>query len=431
MSCSSLINPICVIPNVLSGLTGAATSGVLDGIAHAIQSGIGSLVSETIAWWIKIPSPDLASEPAISRMQQWILPITIAVAVGCMIAAGARMALTRKATPLLDIGGGLATLAAATTLGLTAATLLLQAGDAWSNWILQVSTGGQFDQRMIILLSLSHGSPAVVVVLGVVVIVLAALQAILMLFRQAALVILAGVLPLAAAGSLGPLTRGWIRKVASWMLALIFYKPAAAAIYATAFTLIGTGTSARTVLTGFAMVLLSLVAMPVLIKFFTWTTGAVGGQSGGGQWMGAAVSGVAAAGAMRGSFGGSSASDQASYISSSLGSSSSASPQGAGPAAGPNGGANAPSSTSSFPNGGAATPPGTASTASAGTAGSTAAGAPPWGGGASGTAGAAAPAAATGAAAGPAGVAAAQALAQGAKAAADTATGAMGAGEQP
>ena len=37
-----------------------------------------------------------------------------------------------------------------------------------------------------------------------------------------------------------PATRGWFRRVSGWMLALIFDKPAAAAVYATAFTMIGT-----------------------------------------------------------------------------------------------------------------------------------------------------------------------------------------------
>ena len=78
-------------------------------------------------------------------------------------------------------------------------------------------------------------------VFGLIAIVLSMVQAMLMLFRQAALIILAGVLPLAAAGSVAPLTRPWIRKVTAWMLALICYKPAAAAVYATAFTMIGSG----------------------------------------------------------------------------------------------------------------------------------------------------------------------------------------------
>ena len=114
-----------------------------------------------------------------------------------------------------------------------------------------------------------------VLVLGLIAILISAAQAILMLFRQASLVILAGVLPLAAAGTLTPATRTWFKKVTGWMLAIIFYKPAAAAVYAAAFTLIGTGKGAGTVLMGFAMVGLSLLALPVLMRLFTWTTGQV------------------------------------------------------------------------------------------------------------------------------------------------------------
>ena len=180
-------------------------------------------------------------------MQHWLLPVTAAVAAAGVIAAGARMAITRRAGPLLDVTGGLLALAAAATVGIAIPALLLKAGDAWSAWILQVSTGGQFTQRLTLALQLGgHVAPAVVLVFGIVAILLALVQAALMLFRQAALVILAGALPLAAAGTVAPMTRTWIRKVTSWMLALICYKPAAAAVYAAAFTMIGSGGSPQT-----------------------------------------------------------------------------------------------------------------------------------------------------------------------------------------
>ena len=175
-----------------------------------------------------------------------------------MIVAGGKMALTRKANPLIDAGSGLVTIAATSAVGVLLPTLLLQAGDAWSNWVLNASTGGQFGARLTSLLSMTGlAAPAVVVVLGIVAIIISALQAMLMLFRQGALVVLAGTLPLAAAGTLTPATRPWFQKVTGWMLALIFYKPAAAAVYAAAFTMIGTGKDVRTILTGFAMVLMS------------------------------------------------------------------------------------------------------------------------------------------------------------------------------
>jgi hypothetical protein len=143
----------------------------------------------------------------------------------------------------------------------------------------------------------------VIVVLGIVAIVLSAFQALLMLFRQGALVVLAGALPLAAAGTLTPATRPWFKKVAGWMMALIFYKPCAAAVYAAAFTMAGTGKNLTTILAGLAMIALSLVALPTLMRFFTWTTGQVENSSGGG-FMQTALSSVTAIGAMRGYSGG-------------------------------------------------------------------------------------------------------------------------------
>ena len=231
MVCNTLIDPVCIITQVFGSAAGGVAGGFLGGIAEAIITGIRWIVVNTATWWIQVPSPDLAGEPAVARIQQWLLPVTAAVAVAAVIAAGARMALQRRASPLLDVTGGLLALAAATTLGTIVPALLLRAGDSWSTWILQTTTGGHFAQRLTGVLSLNGiAAPVIVLVLGIVAIVLSTVQAILMLFRQVSLVVLAGVLPLAAAGSVAPMTRPWIRKVTTWMLALIFYKPAAAAV---------------------------------------------------------------------------------------------------------------------------------------------------------------------------------------------------------
>ncbi len=323
--CDTLIEPACaVVSHVIGSATAAAAGDVLSSLASATSAGVRWAVVNTAAWWVTIPSPNLTAEPAITAIQAWLLLVTAAVAIAGMIAAGARMAIARRAKPLLDVTSGLLTLAAATTVGTVVPALLLKAGDAWSSWVLQASTGGQLAQRMAEVLTLGNtAAPAVVLIFGTIAIVLALVQAVLMLFRQAALVILAGVLPLAAAGSIAPLTRPWIRKISSWMLALIFYKPAAAAVYATAFTFIGSGRDPRTVLMGFVMLLLSVITLPALMKFFTWTTGTVAGSGGGGQLLGAAAVGAVAVGTMRTSAGGAGgpAQDQAAYLSTRLGAS--------------------------------------------------------------------------------------------------------------
>lgn len=321
MPCDPILFPACL---VIGGAQSAAQSAissaagdVLSGIAAAIEAGIRWIVVNTATWWVQSPSPNLAGEPAVGAIQRWLLPVTAAVAIGAVIAAGARMAITRRANPLLDVTGGLMTLAAATALGTIVPALLLRAGDAWTTWILQVSTGGQFTQRLELVLNLGGtAAPAVVIVFGIAAIILSLVQAVLMLFRQTALIILAGVLPLAAAGSIAPLTRPWFKKITAWMLALICYKPAAAAVYATAFTMFGSG-GPRTAVMGFVMLAMSIVALPALLRFFTWTTGTIASSGGGGQLLGGAAMGLVAMGAMRS--GGSRAQDQAAYLDSRLG----------------------------------------------------------------------------------------------------------------
>jgi hypothetical protein len=425
MACPVLLDPACVVGKVVGSAAGsaagAAANDALSGIASAIQSGVAWITANSVSWWVQVPSPDLASEPAIARLQQWMLPVAVAVAVFGMLVAAAKMALTCRANPLVDVGSGLVTIAATSAVGVLLPTLLLKAGDAWSDWVLNAAAGGQFGARLTDLLAMTGvAAPAVVLILGIVAIIISAIQAMLMLFRQGALVVLAGTLPLAAAGTLTPATRPWFRKTTGWMLALIAYKPAAAAVYATAFTLTGTGKDIRTTLTGFTMVILSLLALPVLMRFFTWTTGAVAESAGGGGVLQTALGGAIAIGALRGSSGGSggtSASEQARQTSAQLGP----------PASGPSGSqppgagvrqAGVPAPGPAAPAGSSSTPSG----AAAATAGSRAAAAP--GGTAAASSSGAGPSSAAGAAGGPAGMTAAG-LAAGATGARRKATEAM------
>ena len=116
---------------------------------------------------------------------------------------------------------------------------------------------------------------------------------------------------------------------------------------------------------GFAMVAMSLLALPVLMRLFTWTTGQVADSAAGGGFLQTALSGAVALGALRGSFGGSGgsgAAEQARLISAQLG------PSGSGPS-----GAQAPGTGVRQP----AAPPARAQRPGAGASGMPAARLPP------------------------------------------------------
>src|SRR5260370_9378962 len=117
MSCPVLVSPACVVVKaVIAPVAGSAASGALNGIASSIQSGVAWIVTNSIDWWVRVPSPDLAAQPAVGRLQQWMLPLAVAVAVLSLTIAGSKMALTRKPNPLIDAGTGPAIIAATSAI---------------------------------------------------------------------------------------------------------------------------------------------------------------------------------------------------------------------------------------------------------------------------------------------------------------------------
>lgn len=310
--CTTVLDPQCVqtvdhhdggghafgVP--LPDIAAEAGGNVLDSLAKAVTSAVKWFVTQSSSWWVQSPSPNLEAEPAVARLHELMQPLTIAVAVGALLVVAAKLTLLRRATPLIDAGTGLAVLAVVSVLGVVLPNRLLEWGDHWVSWALDASGSSGFATKMTNLMISGQGVPAVlVVILGLLALFIGIIQALLLVLRGAAIVLLAGMLPLAAAGMMTGATKGWFKKVAGWMLALIFYKPAAAAVYATAFTFVGNGQNLQTKLAGFAMMLLSLIAFPVLLQFFTWTTGNVSSGPGGGI-VNSLMGGLTAIGALRG-----------------------------------------------------------------------------------------------------------------------------------
>jgi len=107
-----------------------------------------------------------------------------------------------------------------------------------------------------------------------------------MLVRVGVVTIFAGLLPLAAAGTGTQTGMDYFKRISSWLLAFVIYKPAAATVYASAFLLIGDGKDATSVLSGLFMLVLSIVALPAMLRLVTPMVGAAvaaGAGAGGGM----------------------------------------------------------------------------------------------------------------------------------------------------
>lgn len=242
------------------------------------------------------------------------------LAILSVIIGGIRMAWEQRAQPGKDVIQSLITLVVVSGAGLAVITLAVTAADAFSVWVLNgatdcdVSAAGAsqcFGTNIAAMVALTSTSPIGLIgilVLGTIALLMTYVQVALMVVRGGLLVILAGVLPLTASFTNTQMGKQWFGKIIGWTLAFILYKPAAALIYAAAFSLTGTdafqkdGGGIWSILTGLALMLMALIALPALLRFVAPMTGVLagGGASGmalaGGAGM---VSGELATGAVR------------------------------------------------------------------------------------------------------------------------------------
>ncbi|WP_314455841.1 hypothetical protein, partial [uncultured Microbacterium sp.] len=242
------------------------------------------------------------------------------LAILSILVAAGRMVWTQRAGELRTLARSVLTLIAVAGAGLVVIRLATQAGDAFSIWILNNSTNcdvtnGEsncFGTNVFAMINLTATSPIGLIglfFLGMLAVLMTYVQIALMIFRGAMLVVLAGIFPVAAAATNTEIGQQWFKKAMAWTLAFILYKPAAAIVYAIAFRMTGTdlfksdGTGLFQIVTGLALMLIALVALPALMRFLVPAVASVGGGGGGAGLLlgGAAIAGAGdiATGAIR------------------------------------------------------------------------------------------------------------------------------------
>ncbi len=419
---------LCDVPGVnlgcdaVGGAIGSAAGSVFDAAAQKLAQGLGDATKALVTFWTDLPMPQLstASGP-VAQLQSMTYWLSGFVAVLSLLIAAGRMAWSRSGEPAGRAVRGLLTLIVASGAGVAAINALGYFGDQYSQWILNRSADGDLGGRLAKLAAITSvpGMGSGLVLIVALVAILASLaQMGLMLVRIGVVTMLAGTLPLSAAGTSTATGQAWFARVMAWLLAFIVYKPAAATVYASAFLLIGKGQDAASVLSGLFLMILAIVALPALLRLLTPAVAAATSS-------GAAGGAAAAAGVTALATGARMAADR----SSSRASSPSAGPQQPGLVTGSAGSPGGPTGGSAS---GGTTIPGPRGGGGGGGGGGEATAAAPAGGGGSAAAGSSAGAAATAGTAAATGGAAvvvrgvakgAQAGVNGAKSAASNATG--------
>lgn len=276
-------------------------------LAKAIMEGMSQMVTTLSTFWVKMPTANLTTadgtKPSVpvTFLQDELATWTMTLAVLAVILGGIRMIWEQRGAPLKDLLRSLLTLTLVSGLGLGTIAILVVAADAFSTSIIDASTDGKgFAQAMNVLIQTNQTGVGVfiLIILGLVGLIASLVQIVLMVVRTGMLVILAGILPTTAAFTNTEMGRQWFQKAVGWTIAFILYKPAAAVVYAVAFKLMGASAGGDVLLgsiTGFALMIVALLALPALMRFVTPMVGAVASGSGGGA---AAAAGAVATGAV-------------------------------------------------------------------------------------------------------------------------------------
>lgn len=280
------------------------------------------MVADLGTLWVRIGTPNLTStgggsapSDPVAFIQTHLWWYMTALAVLGVLVGSARMAWQQRAEPGRDVLKGLAVYVAVSGAGVATIALLVSAADDFSTWIISQSLNGtSFGANITVLLGLTGASavtgnllgPILIIVLGLLALLASLIQIFLMVVRGGMLVILAGILPTAAAAAIGGLESGkhWLKRSTAWLVAFALYKPAAAIVYAVAFRLVGSDVFGAGgvvgVVTGLALMLLALLALPALMRFVTPLVAAVAsGGAGGVLGAGAAAAVTMPTGAMR------------------------------------------------------------------------------------------------------------------------------------
>lgn len=307
---------VCGVPLVhdICGAAGGAVSSIgkdfIQTAATDAAQGADSLLSTLATSWTQIPTPTgsnctLAANGAyncvtqsaasggtggaIQFIQGDLRFITLFVGVFSIIFAAARMAYLRRGEPMREATSGLLRLVLVSGIGLAFISIMAQAGDSFSAYVLKStpsSKSGDLAQAAT-LFKLSGGSatigPFLLLILGILAILATLVQLFLIVVRGALLVVIAGVWPLAAAASMTGGGKSFFSKTTGYLIAFLIYKPAAAVVYALAFYLIQNPPANEDPIIpqieGVTLIILATLTLPALLKFVVPAVASVGGIS--------------------------------------------------------------------------------------------------------------------------------------------------------
>jgi len=278
----------------------SAAVSTWEAIVGDFSQGSKSVMEMIVSAWVYTPTPTPGSTDGTptGSSTEWIhahtLWLTAAISIATLLIAAGRMAWQRRGDAAVDALRGILNLIVVNACALAVVANLVLAGDSFATWLIESAIKdpneppGDFGTHLLAITAVEVPlNAALALILAIVGIVGGLIQVALLVLRYVMLVLLCGVLPLAAASSSTPTGRAWLSRCCTWLGAFVLYKPAAAIVYATAFRMFQDRSSSFEQVAGLLLIALACLTLPVLMRFIAPMTSAVASGGGMAQALGA------------------------------------------------------------------------------------------------------------------------------------------------
>ena len=285
-----------VCENLHSTVSSATSSGgglngvVLQPLADSTASSATSVLGNLLTWWMDFPSVSLDGSGVLG-LRPVSLFLASVVGVILLISQALKAIIRRRGTPLLEAAVGVIKLAFWIAVGEGLLTSVLAASDALTGWIKTLGFGNLSDSQVAAaftatsLQNLPAGDWILVMVIALAMVVIGVIQLALMFCRQAAIPIQAGLIPIAAAGQIsseGATSARWLPKLVASIAGVALYKPMAMFVLAVGYREMATASGIAQSVLGLVTMLLSVIALPSMIRLFAPLVGTAGPSGGSG-----------------------------------------------------------------------------------------------------------------------------------------------------
>lgn len=280
------LSPTCAAGEVVGGVVEGAAETTIQAVASSLFAGIADALYRMNSFWTVAPTKGVQYDATVSTLHISTEYFTAALAVAATLVAAIRMATSRSGQPAAELLRGLVTLVLVSSAGVLLVQLAINVTD-WATLKIVVGTPIDFTKLGVKISAGAGLAPGMGLVLAPIILISVVAQMFLMIAREAVLVVLTGLLPLAAAGSLTSGGSVMLRKTTAWLAAFLLYKPAAAIIYTSAYLLIQNASDVKSYLSGLFWLAMAILALPALMRVISPLALSAGAGGGGAAALGA------------------------------------------------------------------------------------------------------------------------------------------------